>query len=261
MKSCPTCNRTYPDDTLAFCLVDGSVLSAPYDPEATQSFLFPSNTEPPRVDKTIPAAFSQPKFSADFKQNQAVDKPKRKSGLIFGVIIIIVLAIGMAIGLGWNSLFGGGNSKAKQSESENQNNNIASNPSPTARPSASATVTAQSTPSPKSTPSIAKKIDVAGTWTGTFANRDAVLFINSQNGDSFSGILKNSKKAIVSISGHINFETRQISIQENRVVEEATEGPAWVLGSENGSLSADGKKMSGSGKDKAGHNYTWTFSK
>lgn len=33
MKSCPTCNRTYPDDTLAFCLMDGSVLSAPYDPE------------------------------------------------------------------------------------------------------------------------------------------------------------------------------------------------------------------------------------
>lgn len=33
MKSCPTCSRTYPDDTLAFCLIDGSVLSAPYDPQ------------------------------------------------------------------------------------------------------------------------------------------------------------------------------------------------------------------------------------
>lgn len=43
MKSCPTCNRTYPDDTLAFCLVDGSVLSAPYDPEQTQRI------PPPRV--------------------------------------------------------------------------------------------------------------------------------------------------------------------------------------------------------------------
>ncbi len=31
MKSCPTCNRTYPDDTLAFCLMDGSILSAPFD--------------------------------------------------------------------------------------------------------------------------------------------------------------------------------------------------------------------------------------
>jgi hypothetical protein len=37
MKSCPACNRTYPDDTLAFCLVDGSVLSAPYDSDKDRS--------------------------------------------------------------------------------------------------------------------------------------------------------------------------------------------------------------------------------
>ncbi len=36
MKSCPTCNRTYADETLTFCLADGSLLSAPYDSEATQ---------------------------------------------------------------------------------------------------------------------------------------------------------------------------------------------------------------------------------
>ena len=46
MKSCPTCNRTYPDDSLAFCLIDGSVLSAPYDPEATQRISPPRNTSP-----------------------------------------------------------------------------------------------------------------------------------------------------------------------------------------------------------------------
>jgi hypothetical protein len=34
MKSCPTCNRTF-DDTLTFCLIDGSILSAPFDPKAT----------------------------------------------------------------------------------------------------------------------------------------------------------------------------------------------------------------------------------
>jgi len=36
MKKCPTCNRTYADDTLRFCLDDGSILSAAYDPQATQ---------------------------------------------------------------------------------------------------------------------------------------------------------------------------------------------------------------------------------
>jgi TonB family protein len=35
MKKCPTCNRTF-EDTFTFCLVDGSILSPPFDSEATQ---------------------------------------------------------------------------------------------------------------------------------------------------------------------------------------------------------------------------------
>src|SRR5262244_3376389 len=34
MKSCPTCNRTF-DDQMSFCLVDGSILCAPFDHRAT----------------------------------------------------------------------------------------------------------------------------------------------------------------------------------------------------------------------------------
>ncbi len=34
MKGCPDCNRTF-EDTLTFCLVDGAILSAPFDTEAT----------------------------------------------------------------------------------------------------------------------------------------------------------------------------------------------------------------------------------
>jgi hypothetical protein len=45
MKSCPTCNRTYPDDTLAFCLMDGAVLSAPYDHSSEPRRAPPSPTE------------------------------------------------------------------------------------------------------------------------------------------------------------------------------------------------------------------------
>jgi len=35
MKKCPRCNRTYHDETFSFCLEDGAVLSAPFDPDAT----------------------------------------------------------------------------------------------------------------------------------------------------------------------------------------------------------------------------------
>src|SRR5689334_8684697 len=35
MKRCPTCNRSYADDTLSFCLQDGSQLVLDHDPEET----------------------------------------------------------------------------------------------------------------------------------------------------------------------------------------------------------------------------------
>lgn len=38
MKRCPTCNRTYADESISFCLSDGALLSAPFDSEATVSF-------------------------------------------------------------------------------------------------------------------------------------------------------------------------------------------------------------------------------
>lgn len=35
MKRCPTCNRSYADNTLSFCLEDGTHLEPDHDPEAT----------------------------------------------------------------------------------------------------------------------------------------------------------------------------------------------------------------------------------
>ncbi len=45
MKSCPECNRTF-EDSLTFCLIDGSILSAPFDPHATLVMPEPRQTEP-----------------------------------------------------------------------------------------------------------------------------------------------------------------------------------------------------------------------
>jgi cytoskeletal protein RodZ len=56
MKSCPTCDRTYPDDTLAFCLADGSILSAPYDPATTRSTRPARDTNPPPTEVFNPGA-------------------------------------------------------------------------------------------------------------------------------------------------------------------------------------------------------------
>src|SRR5688500_5954205 len=47
MKKCPQCKRTYADETLAFCLADGALLSAPYDPNAT--LVLPTPQDPSEV--------------------------------------------------------------------------------------------------------------------------------------------------------------------------------------------------------------------
>ena len=68
MKSCPECNRTFSDETLSFCLVDGAILSAPYDPKATLIIPEARQTEPPptevlKLDETkqeIPPTIASP---------------------------------------------------------------------------------------------------------------------------------------------------------------------------------------------------------
>lgn len=69
MKSCPTCNRTF-EDTFTFCLIDGAVLSAPYDPEATKRIPAANKTNPTTTEvlpgnsslvSTVPGLGSQPR--------------------------------------------------------------------------------------------------------------------------------------------------------------------------------------------------------
>src|SRR6476660_8793399 len=53
MESCPTCNRTF-EDSFSFCLIDGAVLSAPFDPQATKRIPEARVTKPPRT-QVLPA--------------------------------------------------------------------------------------------------------------------------------------------------------------------------------------------------------------
>lgn len=50
MKRCPKCDRTYADDKTTFCLADGTLLSPPYDPDATQRISEPLATNPPPTE-------------------------------------------------------------------------------------------------------------------------------------------------------------------------------------------------------------------
>jgi hypothetical protein len=57
MKRCPQCNRTYADETITFCLADGALLSAPFDPNSTWFLptLSSPDSSPTEVLPTEPA--------------------------------------------------------------------------------------------------------------------------------------------------------------------------------------------------------------
>jgi hypothetical protein len=113
MKSCPTCNRTYPDDTLAFCLVDGAILSAPYDPQATLIIPETPKTSPPPpeilpktdVPKTIrtsppstPAPNATPRIKTDTDQIRRTPSEFKKRTRSTLKIIGWSVLIGMIVG-------------------------------------------------------------------------------------------------------------------------------------------------------------------
>ena len=125
MKTCPTCKRTY-DDSLRFCLEDGSILSASYDPQATQRMPGPPSDERQRIGAakyprnppdtirspahmTIPSA----PLSALGPQSRANDGVSRRWLLISLPILVVLLipVLGVGIWLLTTLLKGGGPEK------------------------------------------------------------------------------------------------------------------------------------------------------
>lgn len=60
MKHCQTCNRTYTDESLSYCLDDGSLLSAVPEPEATLGLTEVPSPVPPRATVAHPHLHSSP---------------------------------------------------------------------------------------------------------------------------------------------------------------------------------------------------------
>lgn len=146
MKACPTCNRTYADETLAFCLVDGSILSAPYEPHETLRIPAPRSTDPsptevlnptsrpsdstPSLLSTIQSPPAPPLYS-EKRQPQLKEKQSIKPWVVFGIAMALLsfVAVGALVNL---ILFGKDSAADKQSNSNVANTNAM----PAATPSA-----------------------------------------------------------------------------------------------------------------------------
>ncbi len=106
MKKCPACNRTYSDETLSFCLEDGSLLSAPFNLHKEQeTVLRPNITKPAPAEYFSPAT---PKYneiptmvSAKNSDNKLQEKPQTRSrkkmlyAFAFDVIVMVIFVLGL----------------------------------------------------------------------------------------------------------------------------------------------------------------------
>jgi hypothetical protein len=146
MKSCPTCSRAYADETLIYCLDDGSLLSTAYEPEATQRLPQPRATDHAKSGISFPAP-------------PAVGPAKRNDSPAFKYIVIALLALIAGGGImAWLNLrtkeaTAGDNAAVKSSAPVSPASTpVATAPSasPAERPSPEITASASSTRSPVS---------------------------------------------------------------------------------------------------------------
>ena len=113
MKSCPTCNRTYADDTFTFCLNDGALLSAPYDPQAPKYIQYPRTDPPPTevmphhalptgsdLSPTLPATPPMVNYTPQIEaagRTETEDVPGMSGAMTATIIILVILSIVIAV--------------------------------------------------------------------------------------------------------------------------------------------------------------------
>ena len=105
-------------------------------------------------------------------------------------------------------------------------------------------------------------IDLKGTWAGTYGplGYATKLVINEQNGNSVDGQLEQGSIR-VAFKGTYEPASRTLTMKQTEVLS----GEGWNLGEDVGTVSDDGKKMTGTGKDPLGESlgiaYQWTFTR
>jgi hypothetical protein len=164
MKRCPTCNRTYTDNSLNFCLEDGTPLAAdgpPVDPNATMRYPAARDTsEPPPTEiyRPEPAAAVPPRPITptpppptrpappppQWPPAAVAAPPKKKSNAIWwilgGLAAVVVIGGGVVVLLIALAL-GTDNRNLNANRNENRNANVSVNTNSNTNVNANATTT------------------------------------------------------------------------------------------------------------------------
>jgi len=213
--------------------------------------------ESPKLSQTQPTIVSPPGAAA--APIEPIAKERRRSRgaawAIAGVLAIVILAASIA------AIF------AVRSFLANRDQNVAnSNSTATRTTSTENAPTEQSKTSDDSNAGnetlTNSQVALVGKWTGTYgpSNNPATLLIRDYKDGKFSGVLEQGQVR-VAFTGNIDLKTHRVMIKETQVLT----GSGWSLGEDEGEISPDGKKMSGTGQDATGKqfgmSYEWSFSK
>lgn len=104
--------------------------------------------------------------------------------------------------------------------------------------------------------------DLRGTWTGKYGpfGNATKLIIKNHKGNELDGVLEQGAIR-VAFTGTYSSASRSINLKQTAVLD----GEGWSLGEDSGKLSADGKKMTRTGKDALGGvlgmSYEWSFAR
>ena len=144
MKYCPTCNRTYNDDAMSFCLTDGTQLqsagsgpSGP-DPNATMLAPPPPLPQPPSQNYYDPQPnYQTPPPPQAWSPMPGAHAPQQKRSalpwIIGGAVVLLVLGIGVAVVIGVVMSMNSSNSNSNSNNgssislSDNDNSSNSSN--------------------------------------------------------------------------------------------------------------------------------------
>jgi hypothetical protein len=155
MKKCPRCNRTYTDDTLLYCLEDGTRLNSADDPAATLVSPFPPEPTAPTVAFQAPAMPAQVAATAPASTAPAPVK-RRWPLLVIGALVLAALAIGLMVG---GFIFQRGDSPSSTAATPSPSPTPASVAATTMTPKPAATATpAPATPTPSSVATPSKSV-------------------------------------------------------------------------------------------------------
>ena len=165
MKRCPTCNRTYTDLSLNFCLEDGTPLAVdgpPVDPNATIRYPAGKDTsEPPPTEiyrpepavvaprPTTPPPTHAPPPPPQWTPAPAAAPPKKKSNAIWwilgGLATVLIIGGGLVVLLIALAL-GTDNTNLNANRNANRNANVAVNTNANTNTSTNVNANATTTP-------------------------------------------------------------------------------------------------------------------